>query len=300
MAVCAGDQMRSRKPRWRIGAPHLFLLPQLILVGLFSLYPLLYNIVLSLEEFGLAGSRFAGLENYRRLLADPVFWVSLKNTTYYTLLTVPPTTALALLAAVGLNQRLRGMAFFRTVYLFPNLVSWVVIGLIWQWMYSVNYGVLNQALRALGLQGLRWLQDPTLTIPSIAAASVWHDLGYYMVIFLAGLQSISPTIYEAARIDGAGAWAQFRLITVPLLRPILFLVFVLAMINSFKVFDQIYVMTGGGPGRASLMIVNYLISVAMEEMRMGYAAAISVVLFGVTLALTTVQKRLFRERELGG
>jgi multiple sugar transport system permease protein len=283
-----------------MGAPHLFLLPQLILVGLFSLYPFVYNIILSLEEFGLAGTRFTGLENYRRLLSDPVFWVSLKNTTYYTLLTVPPTTALALLAAVGLNQRLRGMAFFRTVFLFPNLVSWVVIGLIWQWMYSVNYGVLNQALRTLGLQGLRWLQDPTLTIPSIAAASIWHDLGYYMVIFLAGLQSISPTIYEAARIDGANAWAQFRLITLPLLRPILFLVFVLAMINSFKVFDQIYVMTGGGPGRASLMIVNYIISVAMEEMRMGYAAAISVVLFGVTLALTIVQKRLFREKELGG
>jgi ABC-type sugar transport system permease subunit len=192
------------------------------------------------------------------------------------------------------------MAFFRTVYLFPNLVSWVVIGLIWQWMYSVNYGVLNQALRALGLQELRWLQDPTLTIPSIAIASVWHDLGYYMVIFLAGLQSISPTIYEAARIDGANAWAQFRLITVPLLRPILFLVLVLSMINSFKVFDQIYVMTGGGPGRASLMIVNYIISVAMEEMRMGYASAISVALFAVTLTLTVLQKRVFRGNDLGG
>ncbi|HTU03779.1 MAG TPA: sugar ABC transporter permease, partial [Candidatus Sulfotelmatobacter sp.] len=166
--------------------------------------------------------------------------------------------------------------------------------------YSVNYGVLNQGLRALGFGGLRWLQDPRLTIPSIAAASVWHDLGYYMVIFLAGLQSIPPTVYEAARIDGASAWAQFRLITIPLLRPILFLVVVLAMINSFKVFDQIYVMTGGGPGRASLMIVNYIISVAMEEMRMGYAAAISVALFAVTLALTLLQKRVFRGKELGG
>jgi multiple sugar transport system permease protein len=294
----AGHQMRSRKSRWQASVPHLFLFPQLILVGLFSLYPFVYNIILSVQEFGLAGGRFVGLENYRRLLSDPVFWIAMKNTTYYTLLTVPPTSALALLAAIGLNQRLHGMAFFRTVYLFPNLVSWVVIGLIWQWMYSVNYGVLNQALRALGLQELRWLQDPTLTIPSIAIASVWHDLGYYMVIFLAGLQSISPTIYEAARIDGANAWAQFRLITIPLLRPILFLVLVLSMINSFKVFDQIYVMTGGGPGRASLMIVNYIISVAMEEMRMGYASAISVVLFAVTL--TVLQKRVFRGNDLGG
>ncbi len=292
--------MPSQRFPWKPSAPHLFLLPQLVLVGAFSLYPFLYNILLSIEDFGLAGSRFVGLDNYRRLLSDPVFWVAMKNTAYYTLLTVPPTTALALLAAVGLNQRLRGMAFFRTLYLFPNLVSWVVIGLIWQWMYSTNYGVLNQALRAFGFAGLRWLQDPTLTVPSIAAASVWHDLGYYMVIFLAGLQSIPPAVYEAARIDGADAWDQFRRITLPLLRPILFLVLVLSMVNSFKVFDQIYVMTGGGPGRASLMIVNYIISVAIEEMRMGYAAAISVALFAVTLGLTVIQKRVFRGKELGG
>ncbi len=283
--------------RW---APYAFLVPQMVLVGLFALYPFVYNFVLSLEEFGLAGSEFVGFANYRRVFSDPVFWTAFRNTFYYTALTVPVTTGLALLAAVALNQKIRGRVLFRTIFLFPNLVSWVVIGLVWQWMYSVNYGILNQILRALGLPGLRWLQDPSLTIPSIAVASIWHDLGYYMVVFLAGLQSISPVYYEAAQIDGAGGWSQFWDITVPLLRPILFMVLVLCMVNSFRVFDQIYVMTGGGPGRASLMLVNYIISIAIEEMRMGYASTVSVILFLVTFTLTVVQRRLFRERRLEG
>ncbi len=287
----------SGRIRW---APYAFLGPLMVLVGLFALYPFVYNFVLSLEEFGLAGSEFVGFANYRRVFSDPVFWTAFRNTVYYTALTVPVTTGLALLAAVALNQKIRGRVLFRTIFLFPNLVSWVVIGLVWQWMYSVNYGILNQILRILGFSGLRWLQDPGLTIPCIAVASIWHDLGYYMVVFLAGLQSISPVYYEAAQIDGAGGWSQFRYITVPLLRPILFMVLVLCMVNSFRVFDQIYVMTGGGPGRASLMLVNYIISIAIEEMRMGYASTVSVILFLVTFTLTVVQRQLFRERRLEG
>ena len=290
----------SRRPGRTRWAPYAFLVPQLVLVGLFALYPFVYNFVLSLEEFGLAGSEFVGLANYRQVFCDPVFWTAFRNTLYYTVLTVPVTTGLALLAAVALNQKIRGRVLFRTIFLFPNLVSWVVIGLVWQWMYSVNYGIFNQILRALGFSGLRWLQDPALTIPSIAVASIWHDLVYYMVVFLAGLQSIPPSYYEAAQIDGAGGWSQFRDITVPLLRPILFMVLVLCMVNSFRVFDQIYVMTGGGPGRASLMLVNYIISIAIEEMRMGYASTVSVILFLVTFTLTVVQRRLFRDKRVEG
>ena len=299
-AGAAARPPRTRHPARARWIPHAFLLPQLVLVGLFAIYPFVYNFVLSLEEFGLAGSTFVGLANYREVFSDPVFWIAFKNTLTYSGLTVPLTTGLALLAAVALNQKIRGRILFRTIFLFPNLVSWVVIGLVWQWMYSVNYGVLNQMLRALGFSGLRWLQDPALTIPCIAAASIWHDLGYYMVVFLAGLQSISPTYYEAAQIDGAGSWSQFRYITVPLLRPILFMVLVLCMVNAFRVFDQIYVMTGGGPGRASLMLVNYIISIAIEEMRMGYASTVSVILFLVTFTLTVVQRLLFRDRRVEG
>ncbi len=291
--------MRSRKSYWRITNPYLFLLPQLLLVGLFSAYPFVYNLILSFQKFDFAGNRFVGFNNYRHLISDPIFWETLKNTLFYTIEAVPLTVLLALLAAIGLNQKIKGRLFFRTAYLFPNLLSWVVIGLTWQWMYSVNYGFFNQVLKGLGFQGIRWLQDPKLTIPSIVVASVWHDLGYYMIILLAGLQSISPTYYEAAKIDGATSWNQFRFITLPLLKPILFVVLVLSMINSFKIFDQIYVMTGGGPGRASLMIVNYIISVAVTEMNMGYAATLSVVLFAVVFGLTLIQRYFFKDNARG-
>jgi ABC-type sugar transport system permease subunit len=289
-----------RERFWRKSIPYLFLLPQLILVGAFALYPFIYNIILSFQKFSLTGSKFVGLQNYRELFQDRIFWTTLKNTLHYTLGTVPLTTLLALLAAIGLNQKIRGRAIYRTAYLFPNLISWVVIGLIWQWMYSVDYGFFNQILRRLGFSEVKWLLNPKLTIPSIVVASVWHDLGYYMVILLAGLQSISESYYEAASIDGANTWQKFKSITLPLLRPMLFIVFVLSMINSFKVFDQIYVMTNGGPGRASLMIVNYIISVALEEMKLGYASTISVILFIVIFVLTIIQKMIFKDKELEG
>ncbi len=292
--------MRTNKSIWRVGVPYLFLFPQLILVGTFSLYPFIYNLVLSFQEFRFNGSQFIGLSNYTELFADPVFRQSLINTFIYSLGTVPLTAILALAVAIALNRKVKGLAIFRTAFLFPNLVSWVVIGLIWQWMYSINYGVFNQILNLLGLHSVRWLQDPRMTIPSIVIASVWHDLGYYMVIILAGLQSISPSYYEAAKIDGASAWQQFRAITLPLLKPILFIVVVLSTINSFKVFDQIFVMTSGGPGRASLMIVNYIISLAFGEMKLGYASALSMLLFVILFVLTIIQRVVFKDKDEEG
>ncbi len=292
--------MRAGKSMWRLSIPYLFLLPQLILVGAFSLYPFLYNLVLSFQDFQFNGSQFVGLSNYSSLFVDPVFHQTFINTVIYSIGTVPFTAVIALLAAIALNQQIKGRALFRTAFLFPNLVSWVVIGLIWQWMYSVDYGVFNQILGFFGIHGIRWLQDPKLTIPSIIVATVWHDVGYYMVIILAGLQSISPSYYEAARIDGANAWQQFKSITLPLLKPILFIVVVLATINSFKVFDQIYVMTSGGPGRASLMIVNYIISISFQEMRLGYASALSMLLFLAILGLTVIQRLIFKDKDVEG
>jgi ABC-type sugar transport system permease subunit len=292
--------MRAPKLLRQLGIPYLFLLPQLILVGLFSFYPLFYNLMISFQEFGFDGNQFVGLSNYCDLYADPVFWRTFANTLYYSIGTVPLSIGLALAAAIGLNQPIRGKVAFRTIYLFPNLLSWVVIGLIWKLMYSVNYGIFNQILNFFGLKSIPWLQDPALTIPSIIIASVWHDLGYYMVIFLAGLQSIPPACYEAAKIDGANAWNQFRRITLPLLRPILFVVLVLAVINSFKIFDQIFVMTSGGPGQASLMLMNYIIQLTTVELRMGYASAVSVVLFLVILGLTVIQRKLFNDHGMEG
>lgn len=292
-----GEGKMNRHFKWQVMVPYIFLLPQLLLVGAFAFYPLVYNLILSFQDVGMISRGFVGLDQYSLLLKDEIFWTSLKNTIYYTIGTVPLTTIVALLAAFALNQQIAGKKFLRTVYLFPYLISWVVIGLVWQWMYSTNYGIFNHLLNLVGLPGLRWLQDPKMTIPSIIIASVWHDLGYYMVIFLAGLQSISPIYYEASMIDGANKWDQFRRITLPLLKPILFIVLVLSMINAFKVFDQIYVMTGGGPGRASLMLVNYILSVALTEMRLSYAAAISIVLFIIIMILTVLQRVFFKDSD---
>jgi multiple sugar transport system permease protein len=290
--------------RWyfksRFFIPYLFLLPQLIIVGLFALYPLIYNLLLSFEEEGMFSHGFVGLDQYVQILHDQIFWTALSNTFYYTLWTVPLTAGVSLMAAFGLNQPIRGKNILRAIYLFPYLISWVVAGIVWQWMYSNNYGVCNQVLNWFGLPGLEWLQNPALTIPSLVIASVWHGLGYYMVIFLAGLQSIAPVYYEAARIDGAGKWAQFHWITMPLLKPIIFVVLILTMIHSFKIFDQIYVMTGGGPGRASLMLVNYIYSVIVTEIRLSYAAAISMVLFLIIMGLTIIQRQLFPDSDATG
>jgi multiple sugar transport system permease protein len=238
-----------------------------------------------------------GLDQYAQLWRDEIFWTALRNTFQYTVEMVFLTTALSLVAAFGLNQSIRGRVILRTVYLLPYLISWVVAGLLWQWMYSNHFGVCNQVLNWFGLPGLKWLHNPAMTIHCLVIAGVWHSVGYYMVIFLAGLQSIAPVYYEAARIDGAGKRAQFILITLPLLKPIIFVVLILTMIHSFKVFDQVYVMTGGGPGRASLMLVNYIFSVLVTEIRTGYAAAMALVIFLIIMGLTILQRQVFHDSD---
>ena len=280
-----------------LAAPYLFLLPQMVIVMLFGIYPIVYNIILSLQAANLGSANFVGFDQYAKAAKDRIFWLALRNTGVYTLAAVPLTVVSALAAAIALNQPIRGKKILRTIFLFPYLTSWVVIGLIWKWMYSVNYGVINRLLEIVGVHPINWLGNPSLTILSIVIAGVWHDAGYYMVILLAGLQSIPTTYYESACIDGANAMQRFRHITLPMLRPILFIVTVLSMVNSFKVFDQIYVMTGGGPGRASLMLVNYIYSVVIDGMDIGYGAALSVIMFLIILVLTVLQRRTFRGSE---
>ncbi len=283
---------RPDHPRRKL-APYLFVAPNILLVLTFAFYPLLYNVVLSFQDWRLEGWRFAGLGNYLKLWTDDVFGVAVRNTIYYTAGAVPPTVILALAVAVGLNRPFWGRLAIRSAYLLPNMISWVVVGLIWKWIFSAHYGILNAFLKTLGLPQQMWLQDYRLTMPCIILASIWANVGYYMVIFLAGLQSIPANFYEAAEIDGADSWAKFRHITLPLLRPIFFMVTVLAVINSFRAFDQIYVMTGGGPGRASLVLVLYIYLSAFEAWDLGYAATIAVMLFCIVFAMTLVQKRVF-------
>jgi ABC-type sugar transport system permease subunit len=281
-----------RRANW---VPYLFIAPNILLVLIFSFYPLVYNFILSTQEWSLKGTKFVAFDNYVKLWQDSVFWTAVGNTIFFTFGVVPPTVVLALAIAIGLNRQIWGRLALRSAYLLPNMISWVVVGLIWKWLFSANYGILNAFLNAMHLPEQLWLQDPRLTLPCIIVANIWGNVGYYMVIFLAGLQSIPLTYYEAAEIDGAGGWSKFRFITLPLLRPIFFMVTVLSIVNSFRAFDQIYVMTGGGPGRASLVMVLYIYLSAFEVSDLSYAATMAVILFGIVFGLTLIQKKVFGE-----
>ncbi len=301
-----GAQMSAMEPKLRVctranlrsvSLPYLLLLPQMILVGLFSLYPLLEGAVISFQDWTMEGRRWVGLANYHRMVQDPVFWVALWNTILYAAGAVPLMIVAGLLLALAVDEPLRGRMAFRALFLIPYLLSWVVVALDWQWIYSAHYGLLNWLLEGLGLRPYRWLQDPRFTLVGIIITTAWTSAGFYMVIFLAGLQSIPLEYYEAAQIDGASTWVRFRYITLPLLRPIALFVAVFAVIISLRVFDLIWVMTGGGPGRASMVMVMYIYERAFEGFQLGYASALSIFLFLVILGLTIVQLRVFSPRE---
>lgn len=273
-------------------APYLFVLPNILVVLLFAIYPLVANFITSFTDGSVGNATFVGFDNYYNAAHDPSFWISLKNTLYYTVLLVPPTILLSLLIAIGLNRAIPMKNTIRAIYLLPYLLSWSVIGLIWRWIFSSNYGILNNILANFGLPPLRWILDPNLTIPSLALVGIWAGVGYYMMIYLAGLQGISGVYYEAAKIDGANKWQQFIHITIPQLKPITTLIIILSVTSSFRVFEQIYVMTGGGPGRASFVLVLYIFIKGFNEFSPGYAAALSVILFLILLLVTLLQHKL--------
>jgi multiple sugar transport system permease protein len=292
--------------------PYSFLLPSLVIVTVFSLLPIVASFGLSFTRWrGLGDVRFVGLRNYAKILQTEEFWVALKNTSIYSVVTVPVGLVLALGSALLLNQKLRGRGFFRGVIFFPVLISMVVISLIWSWMFNEYYGIVNRALEGLraessiaayllssvGLKGpIGWLSNPATALWVIMVMSIWKGFGYGMVIYLAGLQGIPDEYYEAARIDGASRWRQFWHITLPLLNPTTMFVLVIAFIGSFQVFDQVYVMTRGGPGYATTVMVNYVYQDAFTRFYMGRACATAYVLFVIILAFTVVQIKFFSKR----
>lgn len=277
--------------------PYLFILPNVLIVLIFAIYPLLSNLVMSFTTGAVGTIQFTGFDHYRTMLNDRYFRISVVNTLYYSFLVTLPTVVLSLVLAVGLNKIRFMKSTLRSCYLLPHLFSWVVVGLIWRWMYSTNNGILNNILESLGMKASRWILNPKLTLPCLALTGVWAGVGYYTVIFLAGLQSVPSTLYEAAKIDGANSFQQFLYITVPALRPIIIMVINLVVISSFRVFDQIYVMTGGGPGRTSLVMVLYIYIKGMQEGNIGYASTLSVVFFLVLLAVTLVLRKLMSSAE---
>jgi multiple sugar transport system permease protein len=274
---------------------YLFLAPDLAGTLVFAVGPVLAALALGLFAWDiLTPPRFVGLDNYRTLLLDdPVFRQVLLNTSAYVLGTVPLRTVLALLVAIALNQQLRALSVFRAAFFLPTITSAVAAATVWRWIYEPNFGLLNSLLYAIGVQHPpTWLSSPAWAMPALILLGIWQGLGFQMVIFLAGLQGIPAHLYEAASIDGAGWWARFRHITVPLISPTTFFVVIISVIGSYQVFDQAYVLTEGGPGYATTTLVYYIYTYAFQFFKMGYAAAIAWVLFAIVFLLTVIQFRL--------
>ena len=287
--------------------PHLigwaFAFPFVIVFGLFLAIPIAASLLLSFTNFGLAdlrnpiGTSFVGLENYAQLATDRKFLAALGNTAYFVLAGVPLTLGIALVVAVALNNSLiRFRTFFRVGYYLPVVTSIVAIAVVWRFVLHPSQGLINLMLGQLGIQGPNWLADPVLAMPSIIAMAVWRNLGFAMVIFLAGLQTIPTSLYEAARIDGAGKWAEFRHVTLPGLRPTILFVVVTSTIGYLQLFEEPFVMTGGGPLDKTLSIAMYTYQQGFTFFHQGYAAAISYVLFLIVAVIAVVQFRLLRQQ----
>ena len=277
----------------------LFLLPWLATFGIFSLYPLLSAFWTSFTHYNPVSSKpaeFIGLANYARLLKDPLFWKSLGITLVFVVGTIPLTTIGALLLALGLNRRLPARALFRAGYFLPTIVSIVVISLIFKSFYA-PFGFVNAALKLVGLPGRAWLQDPQTALPAVMLMDVWAALGYYAIIYLAGMQAIPHELYEAAAMDGGTGWRKHWHITLPLLRSTTLFILVINTIRSFQVFIEVFIMTRGGPLNSTLTTVFYLYDRAFTSFDLGYASAMAYVLFAVTLGASLVYVKILTQKE---
>ena len=275
---------------------YLFISPWIIGFLVFTAGPMLASIAISFMCWELLQPpQFVGLNNWTAMFRDELFWQSLKVTSIYTVFNVPVALTFAFLLALLMNVRVRGIAFFRTLYYLPSLVSGVAVAMLWMWLLNPKFGLINWLLSLVGITGPEWIYSRTWVIPSFVMMNLW-GVGTSMVIFLAGLQSVPGELYEAAELDGAGAWRKLWNVTIPIVSPVILFNLIIGMINSFQVFTQAYVMTAGGPGNASLFYVLYLYRNAFQYFQMGYASALAWVLFAIIAFFTYLVFRTSRER----
>ncbi|MEO0132055.1 MAG: sugar ABC transporter permease [candidate division WOR-3 bacterium] len=313
--------MRRRRLKENLGG-YLYLLPALVILLAFRIIPILFSVRVSLYDWTMAGPRkFVGLGNYLQVLSDSMFWRSLLNTFWYVIFTVPIMLFLSLFIAVLLNQKIRALGLYRTIYYLPVVTSIVAVSIVWKWLYNPERGLLNYLLSLVHLGPVRWLEDPRglisiilsplkinlpewLAGPSVALCaiiimSVWKGLGYNIVIFLAGLQNIPHQYYEAAKIDGAGSFNLFRHITWPLLSPTTFYILIMSTITAFEAFAQVWIMTGpppGGPLGTTKVVMYYFYEQSFELWRLGYGASIAFIAFIIILVLTIIQRQVLERR----
>ncbi len=283
-----------------------FILPSMFGLVCFSLLPIFASLIISMSGWdGLTqltllndtkaffSEFFLGFKNYGDILKSDEFWKVLKNTLYFIVLYIPLIVILSIAVANILNQKYRGIGLFRVLYYIPVLTSWVAGAIIWKWVLSPQYGIVNEILGLVGIVGPKWLQSESWAMPSIVLASLWKDAGYFGLIFLGGLQGINPSYYEAAEIDGASSWQKLRRITLPLLSPVTFFIVIICIINSFQLFPQVMIMAkDAGPNGATQVMVERIYKYAFKYHRMGYASALSWVLFVIIFIFTTIQMRL--------
>lgn len=294
--VTGARRARGHARRGWVGL--LFVLPSAAFIGLFFVVPLAMTAWISLHDWPLLGdARFIGLRNYRTLASDSTFWGSLRFTTEYTLIVTPVIFLLAFGLALLVQRRVRGVGFFRTAFFLPVVIGLSTASLLWVWLFNDQVGVFDGVLPGSGLikEPIEWLGDPTSALLSTGAMVIWKTVGFTMILFVVGLQAIPTQLYEAAMVDGAGRWARLRHITVPLLRRTFALALVLAVIASFLAFDQFYIMTQGGPQNQTLTVVYWIYANSFTYFKLGYGAALSIVLLAILIVLSTIQLYLLRD-----
>jgi multiple sugar transport system permease protein len=286
-----------RRNQWKIAV--LFLLPYLVIFSVFRFIPSVGGLLVSFFKWSLGGNpQFIGVDNYVNLAQDSSFYVAIKNTLAFFVLTVPVLVVASLLLAMLLNQKLAGRKVMRTISIIPYVLIPSIVGIMWNWIYDNNFGLLNYYIKKLGGSPVFWLTDERFALVAVSIVVVWTYIGYDMILFLAGLQGIPKETYEAAEVDGASRRQVFWHITLPLLKPVTMMVSTLTLVNVVQLFDQIYVMTNGGPGTSTLTMVQYMYTSAFTNYELGYGSAIEVVILLLLMVLITVQNRIGnRERK---
>ncbi|MDR2303318.1 MAG: sugar ABC transporter permease [Treponema sp.] len=270
----------------------VMLSPNIILFFTFMLFPIIWTFVMSLSKYDLiTPMQFIGIDNFINIFRDEVALQCLRNTVVFTFITVPVGLVLSLFLAVLLDSGIMFKKIYRAAFFLPSITSWVAIAVVWQWLYNPEFGLINYFLSFFGAPPIQWLTTSRLSLLSVCIVCIWKNAGYGMLLFLAGLQSISAVYYEASELDGANPLQQLIHITIPLLTPTTFFVFVTSIIGSFQTFDIINLMTKGGPGRSSSLLAHYLYQTAFKYMKMGYASALAYLLFFVIMVITIINMR---------
>ena len=270
----------------------VMLAPNILLFAVFMLFPIIWTFAMSLTRYDIISPmKFTGLDNFISIFQDEVALECLRNTLVFTVITVPAGIVVSLFLAILLDSDIHLKRIYRAAFFLPSITSWVAIAVVWQWLYNPEFGLINYFLSFLGVPPIQWLTTSRLSLISVCIVSIWRGAGYGMLIFLAGLQGISTVYYEASELDGASRWQQIFRITIPLLTPTTFFVFVTSVIGSFQTFDIVNLMTKGGPGRSSSLLAHYLYQNAFKYMKMGYASALAYLLFFVIMTITIINMR---------